>query len=49
MIYEVKTRVIHDTSGLFSLGDITNRPSPTITASGAGQIIVKYYYIDSPP
>lgn len=25
------TKVVHDTSGLFSLGDITNRPSPAIT------------------
>lgn len=31
-MYEVIERVIHDTSGLFSAGDVTNKPCNTITA-----------------
>lgn len=27
-------KVVHDTSGLFSVGDVTDRPSPAITVSG---------------
>jgi DNA (cytosine-5)-methyltransferase 1 len=28
------SRVVHDTSGLFSTGDVTDRPAPAITAGG---------------
>lgn len=35
-MYEVIDRVIHDTSGLYSAGDITDRPSPTITVGVNG-------------
>lgn len=48
----VKARVIHDTSGLHSIGDVTDRPSPTITAQGRGHLFVlfdgeKYYDPDT--
>lgn len=33
-MYEVKVKAIHDTSGNRSLGDITDRPCPTITVGG---------------
>lgn len=53
MTYEVKTRFIHNTSGLFSQGDCTDRPCPAITIGvGALNSIhyqVEYYLTDAPP
>ena len=34
-------KVIHDTSGAWSLGDVTNKPCPTITAQGEGQLYIE--------
>ena len=52
-LYEVKTKVIHDTSGTFSQGEITNRPSPAITVGVNGMnsrhYQIEYYLTDSPP
>lgn len=47
-MYEVIVRVIHDTSGLFSQGDITDRPCPAITIGVNGLNAVHYqveYYL----
>ena len=53
MFYEVKTRAIHDTSGLYSQGDITDRPCPAVTCGVGGlnscHYKVEYYITDSPP
>lgn len=53
MSYEVKTRVIHDTSGLYSQGDVTDRPCPAITIGVGGlnsaHYKVEYYVTDAPP
>lgn len=52
-LYEVKVRAVHDTSGSFSQGDITHRPSPTITVgvggSNSGHFRIEYYVTDDPP
>lgn len=53
MKYEIIEKVVHDTSGLFSTGDITNRPCPAITVGGQ-QINACHYQIhyrlsDTPP
>lgn len=52
-MYEVKTKVIHDTRGLFSQGDITNRPSPAITIGinslNSSHYLIEYYLTDTPP
>lgn len=32
--WEIKSRVVHDTSGTFGAGDVTDRPCPTITVGG---------------
>jgi len=37
----MNTRIIHDTSGAWSLGDVTNKPCPTITTQGEGQICIE--------
>lgn len=37
----MNTRIIHDTSGAWSLGDVTNKPCPTITAQGKGQLYIE--------
>jgi DNA (cytosine-5)-methyltransferase 1 len=34
-------RVIHDTRGRYSIGDVTDRPAPTVTSSGVGQIFIE--------
>jgi DNA (cytosine-5)-methyltransferase 1 len=34
-------KAIHDTSGRFSLGDVTDRPAPTVTAQGTGQLFIE--------
>ena len=39
--FAVKTKAIHDTKGQFSMGEITDKPSPTVTASGAGHWIIE--------
>jgi len=45
--------VIHDTSGLYGRGDVTNRPCPTITigvnAINSAHYQVEYYLTESPP
>lgn len=46
MMFEVINRVIHDTSGLYSIGDITNRPCPTITV-GVNSVNSLHYKIES--
>lgn len=53
MTYEVITRVIHDTSGQRSMGEITNRPAPTITV-GVNSINSNHFKVeicrtDKPP
>lgn len=52
-MYEVLVKVVHDTSGLFSVGDITDRPSPTITIGvnslNASHFQVYTYLTDTPP
>lgn len=52
-MYEVKKSVIHDTSGLYGRGDVTNRPCPTITigvnAINSAHYQVEYYLTESPP
>lgn len=51
-MFEVKTRVIHDTSGLFSQGDVTDRPCPAITIGVGGlnssHYQVEYFMTDAP-
>lgn len=34
MTWEVRDRVVHDTSGAFGAGDVSDRPCPTITVGG---------------
>lgn len=34
-------KAVHDTSGAWSLGDVTDRPCPTITAQGEGQMYIE--------
>lgn len=50
---EVITRVVHDTSGLFSQGDVTDRPCPAITIGVGGlnacHYQVEYRMSDTPP
>jgi len=41
VLESVPIRVIHDTSGAWSLGDVTDRPCPTITAQGEGQMYIE--------
>lgn len=52
-MFEVIKRVVHDTSGLFSQGDITDRPCPAITIGvnslNASHYQVEYYRTDAPP
>jgi DNA (cytosine-5)-methyltransferase 1 len=52
MTYEVIRRVVHDTSGLYSQGDITDRPCPAITIGVNGlnsaHYQVEYYLTDNP-
>lgn len=52
-LYEVKVRIVHDTSGNRSQGDVTDRPSPAITV-GVKSLCshhyhVEYYMTDKPP
>lgn len=53
MMFEVKTRAIHDTSGTFSQGDITDRPCPAVTIGVNGlnsaHYQIEYYLTDTPP
>lgn len=46
MMYEVIDRVVHDTSGDRSCGDITDRPCPTITV-GVGSLNARHYQVHS--
>jgi DNA (cytosine-5)-methyltransferase 1 len=53
MTYEVKVRVLHDTSGLFTQGDVTDRPCPAILVGPEGlnsrHYQVEYYLTQDPP
>lgn len=51
MMYQVISRLVFDTRGQFAVVDFTNRPSPTIVASGpsAHHYQVHYYLTDKPP
>lgn len=42
-------RAVHDTSGLYGAGDITNRPCPTITVGMKGLNSYHYKVEDAPP
>lgn len=50
-MFEVKTKFIHDTKGLHSSGDFTNKPCPTILASSsnAHHYCCHYYLTSTPP
>lgn len=52
-MYEVKVKAIHDTSGLFSQGDITDRPCPAVTVGknglNAAHYQIEYFTTDIPP
>ena len=52
-MFEVKTKIVHDTSGMFGAGDITDRPCPSITngvnALNSRHFQVFRYFIDTPP
>lgn len=39
--YEVEMRVIHDTGGQFSAGDVTDKPAPTQMAHGPGHMKIQ--------
>lgn len=41
------TRVVHDTSGLYGAGDVTNRPSPAITV-GVNSVNSLHFKVDGP-
>jgi len=41
-------RVVHDTSGDFSVGDVTDRPSPAITV-GVNALNASHFKVDGPP
>ncbi len=52
-MFEIKTKIVHDTSGLYSQGDVTDRPCPAITV-GVNSLCsvhfkVHYYLSDTPP
>lgn len=53
MMYEVITKVVHDTSGMFSTGDITDRPCPAITigvnAVNSCHYQIYYRLTETPP
>lgn len=53
VMYEVLVRVVHDTSGQFSVGDVTERPCPAITIGVNGLNTVHYqvysYLTNTPP
>jgi len=42
------TRVVHDTSGQFSVGEVTDRPSPAITV-GVNSLNSSHFKVDGPP
>lgn len=46
-MYEVKRRVIHDTGGQYSMGDVTDKPSPTVDTNP--RLFVEYSLTDTPP
>lgn len=52
-MYEVKVRAVHDTSGLFSQGDFTNKPCPAILvgpdALNSRHYRIEYYLSENPP
>lgn len=52
-VFEVKTQIIHDTSGQYSAGDIADRPCPAITvgvnAVNSTHFHVHRYFTDSAP
>jgi DNA (cytosine-5)-methyltransferase 1 len=52
-IYEVKTRLIHDTSGQFSRGDVTHLPCPAIligpNSVNSRHYQLEYYLTEDPP
>lgn len=53
MMYEVLVKVVHDTSGQFSVGDVTERPCPAITIGVNGLNSAHYqiysYFTNTPP
>lgn len=53
MKYQVIEKVVHDTSGAFSTGDVTNRPCPAITVGvrsiNSAHYQVHYRLSDEPP
>jgi DNA (cytosine-5)-methyltransferase 1 len=56
VLFEVIDKVIHDTSGDRSLGDVTDRPCPTITVAGTQGLPpaschfkIHYHLTESPP
>lgn len=42
------TRVVHDTSGTFSVGDVTDRPAPTVTV-GVNSVNSNHFKVTGPP
>jgi len=41
-------RVIHDTTGAYSMGDVTDRPLPTVTVSHPGGVNAGHYQVMEP-
>lgn len=44
---QVESRVIHDTSGLYGAGDVTDRPSPTISV-GVNSVNSRHFQVHEP-
>lgn len=44
--YEVVERVVHDTSGLYGHGDVTEQPSPTVTV-GVNSVNSHHYQVEA--
>jgi DNA (cytosine-5)-methyltransferase 1 len=44
--HSVEARVIHDTSGLFSQGDVTDKPCPTITV-GVNSLCASHFKVET--
>lgn len=51
--WEIIDRVVHDTSGIFSQGDVTDRPCPAVTVGAGGMNAchyqIHYHTADAPP
>ena len=52
-LWEVIDRVVHDTSGTFSQGEVTDRPCPAVTVGAGGMNAchyqIHYHVTDAPP